>query len=150
MNTVRLSVKAIIVRDGKLLVLRCRDAEGDWYMLPGGGQEHGETVHEALRRECVEEVGYDVRVDRLRYVRDYIAKNHEFAAEEGDVHGVELMFECEIASGDGVPTLVDRGQIDTAWIPLADVASSRLYPKTLAPLLASPPCDEAVYLGDVN
>lgn len=62
MSAVRLSVKAIVVSDGRLLVLRCRDAAGDWYMLPGGGVSFAETVHQALERECLEEAGARIQV----------------------------------------------------------------------------------------
>jgi len=65
---VRLSVKAIIVREGRLLVLKCRDQQGFWYVLPGGGQQVGETLDQALRRECLEELGCmpGVRLLRVR------------------------------------------------------------------------------------
>jgi ADP-ribose pyrophosphatase YjhB (NUDIX family) len=53
----RNSAKAIIVREGRLLVTRNSDPEGDWYILPGGGQNHSEPLHATLRRECLEEIG---------------------------------------------------------------------------------------------
>jgi 8-oxo-dGTP diphosphatase len=105
MPGVRLSVKAIIVREGRLLVLKCQDQEGHWYILPGGGQEAGETLDQALRRECLEELGCEVRMGPLRFIRDYIAKNHEFAATDSGSHQVELMFECELESE---PSLTSR------------------------------------------
>jgi len=37
MNHIRNSAKAIIIRDGCLLLIRNRDEEGDWFTLPGGG-----------------------------------------------------------------------------------------------------------------
>ncbi len=80
MRSVRLSVKAIIIREGRLLVLRCRDQSGVWYVLPGGGQMAGETLDQALKRECLEELGCEIRMGPLRFVRDYIAWHHEFAA----------------------------------------------------------------------
>ena len=54
---VRVSAKAIIIRKGKLLLLRARDRAGIYYLLPGGGQNNGETLHEALVREFLEEPG---------------------------------------------------------------------------------------------
>ena len=34
----------------------------DYFETPGGGVEKGESLEEALKRECLEEVGYDVEV----------------------------------------------------------------------------------------
>ena len=95
MNAIRNSAKAIIIKNGCLLTQKNIDSEGDWYLLPGGGQNLGETLEETLRRECIEEIGIDVSVGRLRYIREYIGKNHEFSEHGGDLHQVEFMFECE-------------------------------------------------------
>src|SRR5688572_13592031 len=100
-STLRLrnSAKAIIIQDGAVLLCRCVDAEGDWYVLPGGGQRPGETLIEAVRRECMEEVGCDVAVGPLRFVREYIGSRHDFPNFAKDEHQIELMFECSLASG---------------------------------------------------
>jgi 8-oxo-dGTP diphosphatase len=152
MSGVRLSVKAIIVRDGQLLALKCRDDDddGDWYMLPGGGQSNGETVSQALERECFEETGCTIRVGSLRFVRDYIARNHEFAHSSGDFHAVELWFECELVSGPGAPTQPDTPQIGIEWLALSSIDSYRLYPKVLRAVLVGERSDTPVLLGDVN
>ncbi|WP_328824259.1 NUDIX hydrolase [Metabacillus schmidteae] len=49
---IRNSSKAIIMNsDGdKILLTKNRDREGFFYLCPGGGQEHGETLHEALKK----------------------------------------------------------------------------------------------------
>src|SRR4051812_888206 len=101
MPHVRVAAKAIIMREGRLLVTRNVDAEGTFFLLPGGGQEHGESLPEALRREVLEEVGVPVEVNDLVLVRDYIARNHEFA-QEGEVHQLELCFRCTLL-GDTLP-----------------------------------------------
>jgi 8-oxo-dGTP diphosphatase len=43
----RVSVRAIVVKDEKILLSRYRDDRGYWHVTPGGGVEHGETVEEA-------------------------------------------------------------------------------------------------------
>jgi len=53
----RVVAKALITNDeGKILVVK----EGqDFWSLPGGGLEHGETAQECLRREIREEIGIE-------------------------------------------------------------------------------------------
>jgi len=44
---VRSTAKGILVHEGKVLLNRCRDKyNGDYFSLPGGGQEKYETLAE--------------------------------------------------------------------------------------------------------
>src|SRR6266481_3249169 len=54
-RTQRVSVKAIIIRDGKFLCLK--DPKNIWE-LPGGRVEFGESMEDALKRELLEELGF--------------------------------------------------------------------------------------------
>jgi 8-oxo-dGTP diphosphatase len=152
-DQIRVSAKAVVVAGGRVLLLRHRDRQGDWFSLPGGGQRHGETLTEALVRECLEETGLEVRPGRLLFVRDYIARHHEFADEDGDAHQVELMFECELATSKP-PRLgeqPDDMQTGAEWVSLEALAGIRMYPRTVARLLeAGVPEGGPAYLGDVN
>lgn len=162
---VRVSIKAIIIEEGRLLAIRCGVGPEACYELPGGGQQSGETVPEALHRECLEEIGRDVIVGRLRFVRDYIADHHEFADKEPGVTQVELMFECRLASpvlgADDADrasrpelrmgSVPDTWQTGVAWLDLRDHAAPRFYPRALwRRLVAGETGGEPVYLGDVN
>ena len=51
---------AVIRRGGEVLVVRW---EGKLY-LPGGGLDAGESTRAALHRECLEETGWRIRVER--------------------------------------------------------------------------------------
>lgn len=53
----RVSLKAIIRNEnGEVLVVK---ENGSKWTLPGGGMDHGENVHDALKRELYEEVLID-------------------------------------------------------------------------------------------
>ena len=59
----RFSVHAVIMNNkGKVLQLKQTYGDKRWG-LPGGGVEPGETIHEAIKRECFEELGIDVLID---------------------------------------------------------------------------------------
>ncbi len=155
MASPRISAKAMIVRDGALLVLEHSDGEGIWYALPGGGQEFGERLEDAVQRECLEEVSATVRARRAVFIRDYIGKSHEFASSDGHIHQCEVVFDCELL-GDYQPRgghVQDKQQIGVRWLPLAELASARLYPKCFIEAILNyqkAPWHGAPYLGDRN
>ncbi|MCV4232466.1 NUDIX domain-containing protein [Virgibacillus sp. LDC1] len=60
-DTYRFGVHAIISNaDGKLLLLKRTYGNKGW-SLPGGGVDPGETIHEAIFRECREELGLTIQ-----------------------------------------------------------------------------------------
>ncbi|PQP83728.1 NUDIX hydrolase [Paenibacillus sp. PCH8] len=152
MKPIRNSAKAVIVQDGRLLVIRLEDQYGTAYVFPGGGQEKGEELKDAVSRECLEEIGQAVNVGELLHIREYIGKNHEFAEWDADIHQVEFYFECHLI--DPKATIFegsnpDDHQVAVEWIALEDLPKIRLYPKTIGELLLKPD-DSRIYLGDLN
>ncbi|MCO1333852.1 NUDIX domain-containing protein [Microbulbifer sp. OS29] len=64
-DSYRLSAHAVITNEAEeVLQLRATYAECAWG-LPGGALDPGETIHEALVRECQEELGREVRIEYL-------------------------------------------------------------------------------------
>ncbi len=155
---IRVSAKAVVVDDGRVLLTRNfhpDDPGGEFYLLPGGGQDHGEPLADCLRREVREETGYSVAVGDILWVRDYIGASHQFAAYEAGVHQVEIMFACTIDRSRPPETLVDPDtwQLSVEWMPVSDLPNVRLFPRTLVPDLvrwAGEKWPGAAYLGDVN
>lgn len=62
----KVALKAIINKDGKILVLK-RSCEEDVYAelwdIPGGKIEYGEKIIDGIKREVFEETGLDVDVE---------------------------------------------------------------------------------------
>ena len=66
----RPSVRGIIIRDGRIAMMHSK--KYDYYKLPGGGIEAGETLEETLIREVREESGLVVKPETIKefgYVR---------------------------------------------------------------------------------
>jgi len=90
----RVAVSALIFDDeGRVLLARRRDI--DWWNLPHGGMEAGETVDEALRREVMEELGVAIEVGQLVGVYSKPLKQE-----------VVLTFRCRISGG--APTATEE------------------------------------------
>jgi len=152
-KAVRNSVKAVIVRDNKVLTIRNSAYEADYYILPGGGQKHSETLHETLIRECNEEIGTTVEIGDLIFLREYIGSNHEFADEDCGVHQLELMFRCDVPeeyeAHNGVKP--DEQQTGVMWLPIDSLEKFKLYPSFLKEELKKiDAITKTRYFGDSN
>jgi len=66
---------AVVMKDGEVLLIRRGKPPklGSW-SLPGGAQELGETIEDAVVREVLEETGLEVRVIAFLDVIDLIEK----------------------------------------------------------------------------
>jgi ADP-ribose pyrophosphatase YjhB (NUDIX family) len=81
-NSIRVAVSAFVLDDaGRLLMIRRTD--NDLYAMPGGGQEVGETVAQAVVREVAEETGIDVEVTGV--IGIYSNPAHVIAYDDGEV-----------------------------------------------------------------
>ena len=103
----RIGVFALIFDDEKLILLGHR-RDIDWWNLPGGGMEIGETVDEALCREVLEETGLEVRVERLVGVYSKPQKQEvvlTFLCHviDGTLQSTEETRECGYFAPDALP-----------------------------------------------
>lgn len=106
-SRIRTGVKAFIVHEGKILVIKERivddGKERIIHDVPGGGIELGESLREALIREAAEEVGLSINVQYPVGAWEFIVDKKSEA-----VHIVCIGFRC---------SLVDKATIDTSKNP---------------------------------
>jgi len=63
---------AVLIEDGRILLVEQRVSDTRGWSLPGGTLEMGETLEACVVREVKEETGLVVRVDGLLYLGDRI------------------------------------------------------------------------------
>ena len=130
--SIRSTVKAIIIKDDKILINRCRDEKhGDYFSLVGGGQNQYETLHETVVRECLEETGYTVQPIKFAALCESIFTNEQFRSKNPEhTHRMYHVFICEILDKKRIiPTGKDSQQTDSEWVDINTVKNIRLFPK---------------------
>lgn len=129
---VRTAARAVIIKEEHLLVLRRKGIQGEFYVLPGGGQQHGESIQETLLREVFEEVSLKVEIEEMLFINEFIAKRDSlFPEKEPDVHQIDFTFLCNITSDNEakVGDTPDVDQVGIAWIPLNDINDYHMHPE---------------------
>jgi ADP-ribose pyrophosphatase YjhB (NUDIX family) len=147
---IRNAARALITREAQVLLLRKFDqAKGERFALPGGAQELGETLRQALERECREEIGGDVRIRDLLHVADYFKPRETVPPTTR--HVVEFLFACDVPESyrprNGHKP--DKHQVEVIWVPLETLADLPLLPRSLSTHLVGT-AGSPVYLGTID
>lgn len=101
----RVSVKAVI-RDERGWVLCVTETERDFWELPGGGLDHGETVRAGLARELREEIGYE---GEFSYKPIDVATLYDHAGERCVMH---VAYDVTLADPTGISPGQDVMQME--------------------------------------
>lgn len=111
-------VVAALVWQGNRFMICQRPAHkkrGLLWEFVGGKVEPGETMAEALIRECREELDVGLKVGEM-----FIQVDHKYP----DIHIILTIFHCEIA--EGTPVLKEHE--DLKWIPVSDIEKYEFCP----------------------
>lgn len=123
----RLAVRAVIVEDGRLLLVNAfADVQSTLWCAPGGGIEAHASMPENLIREVHEETGLMISVGAPCLV-------NEFHAPERGFHQVEVFFRCRVVSGVLSDAWRDpEGVVSRRrWVTRAEMAALRVKPDSL-------------------
>jgi 8-oxo-dGTP pyrophosphatase MutT (NUDIX family) len=108
---------AIIRRDGHVLLHRATHEQ--FWSLPGGRIEFGETASETLQREMLEELGCATRSGPLRFLVENL-----FVYQGTEVHEVGWYFEVELTNDFPFRTddicyraIDGASELEFRWVP---------------------------------
>ncbi|MEB3203315.1 MAG: NUDIX hydrolase [Candidatus Sericytochromatia bacterium] len=120
MSNPRIRLGAVLVRDGQVLLVRHRKEGQVYWLLPGGGLEHGESIAEGLAREVREETGFDACLERLVAIVESIAP-------DGSRHIVHLIA-IMVLGKEGIPTDGDPRLDGLAWFEAGQLDNLEMRP----------------------
>jgi len=127
-NKIRIRVAGVLLRDGKILLVKHKKKEHEYWLLPGGGVDIGESLGNALARELWEELRIQASVGNILCINDSISP-------DAVRHILNVYLWVEITKGD--PQLgEDPRVIEFAWHDLDELDKIPLFPTIGAELLA--------------
>jgi ADP-ribose pyrophosphatase YjhB (NUDIX family) len=146
----RLGARAVILHEGRVLLLRAVEPGRTYYFLPGGHVKHGERAQEAAVREVLEETGLSVSIERALGVREFIAARHAKrpANMPAGHHVLAIIFLCKLEGSPEGRFQRDAGAGGVSgmeWIEVAKVAQLELHPPHLKTLLLSGLQDKSLH-----
>ncbi|WP_433575583.1 NUDIX hydrolase [Nocardia brasiliensis] len=125
-NSIKVAVSAL-VRDSAGRILMIHRTDNDRYSIPGGGQEVGETVAQAVVREVKEETGIDVEVTQLIGV--FSDPAHVIAYDDGEVRQeYSICFHAKPISGE-LRTSSESKKV--AWVEPEQLSSLDVHPSIM-------------------
>lgn len=92
---IRPGIKALIINDGKLLMIKERVRGEVLYDFPGGGMDFGEKVEETLHREVKEEIGIEIEIGPILGV-------WTFMIPVAPVQILCIGYQCKTSNPDGI------------------------------------------------
>jgi 8-oxo-dGTP diphosphatase len=127
MPTPRLAVRAVILRDDRLLLVNAWKGQTHLWCAPGGGVEMHQALPDALAREVLEETGLTVAVGEPCLV-------NEFHDPLGSFHQLDIYFRCTLQPGEPLGDWIDPEGVVThrLWVTRDEMAKLLVKPDSLA------------------
>jgi len=117
-----LAANVLVVRDGKVLMVRQPPQWGGRWELPGGAVEAGEALLEGAARECHEETGYRFAASSPLPVH---VQEAWFGTRGRYSHAVIFVFQGDVADDADPEWTQDLGEIvQIAWIDPKDLSAA--------------------------
>lgn len=121
-------VRAIIIDRGKILLINRIKGNDSYWVIPGGAVESGEFHEQAVKRECLEELGVKIDVQKLFLQR---------LGDKPEIEGQQEFFylcnivDGQIGTGQGPEFQVGtqyKGEYRIKWVALKDLPEINLKP----------------------
>lgn len=125
----RVNLRGIIIKNGKLFCQKLKSShtlhDGDFWCTPGGGIDFGESLHEGLKREMVEETGVEPVIGNLLFIQQFM---------DGEREQLEFFF--HVTNADDYETLdlssTSHGDIEVAECAFVDPKTTTIKPDFLS------------------
>lgn len=140
-NSIRKRATAIMVEDGKMLLIRRNKPDHEYFVVPGGGVDEGETIEQALVRETMEELSLKVEdfceVGKIENIKMPEGTSIHMGLQSYYFFHVKKYSGTLALGGEEKESMTEENQYHFVWVPIEDVIKlTNLYPIEIVPILA--------------
>ncbi len=119
---IRVRVAGVFVQDSRILLVKHRKAHREYYLLPGGGQEPGESMTETLVREWKEELSLDIEPGKFLFMGESVPPKN---LKKSQV--VQITFLVRSIRGE-IYVEPDEALFGFEWVPMDNLLSIPFFP----------------------
>ncbi len=117
----------VLIKDNMIFVQREKD--GNEYALPGGHVKVGETLESGLIREMKEELGVEIRCDRLLWSEESFWEwNGKRAHTIAFYYQISLRDKLAIPESGEFVSQKDNCNVVLGWMPIEELQKVTIYP----------------------
>jgi ADP-ribose pyrophosphatase YjhB (NUDIX family) len=117
-------VAGIIIQEGRILLMFRRKDGQEYYAIPGGMVEKGETEEHAVVREVFEETGYASEIGKELWRHKGVKGKEKFYLMK-NITGLEEL------GGPEAERNSPENYYELKWVPLVDLKDTRLLPEEI-------------------
>jgi len=121
----RVSAGAIVIQEGKVLLVRYMNRTGKSFLVgPGGGVFINESTNQAAIREVKEETNLDVSAGKVIFIEDLLSERHQIT---------KIWFLCNLKGGqlEKTQNAIEEGITEVGWYRREQLKSEVVYPTML-------------------
>ena len=117
---IRVRVAVIITKGEEILLAKHSKGGKEYWVLPGGGVEEGESITETAIREIKEETKLNVKIKKLVFISEALPPDKHR-------HVIDFSFTGEILSGE-IKTGEEEILKDVKFFPVTALEEIQFYP----------------------
>jgi len=125
-NQIRRRATAVIIKDGTILLMRRVKPDREYFILPGGGVDDGESIEEAVRREVKEEFCLDVKKCRFLFELENLVVPQFITVHTGNRNEYYFLIEdyggVPEIGGPEKEKMTKENQYHVAWLTMDEFA----------------------------
>jgi 8-oxo-dGTP diphosphatase len=125
---IRIRVAVIVVQEDKILLVKHQKYGKEYWLLPGGGLEFGETIESCAKRELKEETNLDIAPGDLVLVNESIPPDKHR-------HVLNLCYWAKLIGGD-LKVGKDGVLVDAQFMPINKLPELTIYPDLKQEIIA--------------